>query len=53
MIHVADLTLPFGGVPLGPGSRELQPAPMDLPYVGGYILGLLLLTFVLFQMRDV
>jgi ABC-type transport system involved in multi-copper enzyme maturation permease subunit len=53
MIQVADLDLPFGVVPLGPGSRLLHPGPMDLPYIGAYILGLLLLALVLFQQRDV
>jgi ABC-type Na+ efflux pump permease subunit len=53
IVRVADLDLPFGVVPLGPGWRELRPAPIDLPYVGAYILGLLLLALVLFQQRDV
>jgi ABC-type Na+ efflux pump permease subunit len=53
MIQVADLSLPFGVMPMGPGSREFQPQPGDLPYVGAYILGTLLLTLVIFQRRDV
>jgi len=53
MVQTADLDLPFGIVPLGPGSRLLHPGPMDLPYIGAYILGLLLLSLCLFQLRDV
>jgi ABC-type Na+ efflux pump permease subunit len=53
MIQVADLSLPFGIAPMGPGSQEVQPGPADLPYVGAYILVLLLLALVLFQWRDV
>jgi ABC-2 type transport system permease protein len=53
MVQVADLDLPFGIVPLSPGSRLLHPGPMDLLYIGAYILGLLLLALFLFQQRDV
>jgi hypothetical protein len=52
MIHVADLSLPLGMM-LGPGGRWSEPQPGDLPYIGAYILGTLLLTLLFFQRRDV
>jgi ABC-type transport system involved in multi-copper enzyme maturation permease subunit len=52
-IQVADLSLPFGVLPMGPGSHELQPTPFDLPYIALYILALLLLSHIIFLRRDV
>jgi ABC-type Na+ efflux pump permease subunit len=52
MVHVADLSLPFG-MAGGPFQFQETPVPADLVYVAGYILGVLLLTLVIFQRRDV
>ena len=38
MIHVADLNLPFG-VGGGPFQFQEAPVPADLVYIGGYLLG--------------
>jgi hypothetical protein len=52
MIHVADLSLPFG-VGGGPLQFQETPVPADLIYIGGYIVGTLLLGLIIFQRRDV
>jgi ABC-type transport system involved in multi-copper enzyme maturation permease subunit len=49
--QVAELNLPFG---FGPGFRSApEPVPFDLAYIGCYILGALLLTILVFELRDV
>jgi ABC-type transport system involved in multi-copper enzyme maturation permease subunit len=53
MIHVADLSLPFGMGGGGPFQFQQPPVPADLVYIGGYIVGTLLLALLIFQRRDV
>jgi len=53
MIHVADLSLPFG---MGGNPMQLPenpPVPGDLVYIACYIMGTLMLALLIFQRRDV
>lgn len=53
MLHVADLSLPFGMRLTDQMTQEFPPVPADLFYIGGYIGVALLLALVIFQWRDV
>ncbi len=53
MMHVADLTLPFGMGANPMQFQEAPPAPGDLAYIGFYIGGVLLLALLIFHQRDV